>query len=83
MQEKKAPGPDKIRADTLKLAGNPLIGALTKVVNYVLATGYFPARWKEGECIFLHKPGKPPSDPASYRPITLLNLVRKVCERVM
>ena len=49
----------------------------------MLHTGRFPPRWKEGDCIFLHKAGKPYRDATSYRPITLLNIMSKVCERVM
>ena len=82
-KNKKAPGPDAIRADAMKLAGPAFVAALTKIVNYVLKTGRYPPRWKKGDCIFLHKPGKPYRDAASYRPITLLNIMGKVCERVM
>lgn len=82
-KNKKAPGPDGIQADILKLGGLPLWNALTKIINYTLSTGYYPERWKVGECIFLHKAGKNYKEPASYRPITLLNIMGKVCERIM
>ena len=82
-KNKKAPGPDTIRADAMKLAGPAFVAALTKIIDYVLATGYYPTQWKTGNCVFLHKAGKPYRDAASYRPITLLNIMGKVCERVM
>ena len=82
-RNKKAPGPDTIKADAMKLAGPAFVAALTKIINYTLSTGRYPARWKEGDCIFLHKTGKPYREASSYRPITLLNIMGKVCERVM
>lgn len=82
-KNKKAPGPDHIKVDALKLAGPAFYCALTRVINYVLKTGYYPQRWKLGECIFLHKAGKNYKEAKSYRPITLLNIMGKVCERIL
>lgn len=82
-KNKKAPGPDQIKADTIKLAGPALWNALRKAINYVLLTGYYSERWKLGDCIFLHKSGKNYKNPKSYRPITLLNIMGKICERIM
>jgi hypothetical protein len=82
-KNKKAPGPDQLRADALKLAGPAYHNALAHIINYTLRTGYFPKRWKLGDCIFLHKPGKSHTEAASYRPITLLCIMGKLCERIM
>lgn len=82
-KNRKAPGPDGIQGYALKYAGPVLWKRLADVVNYILHTGYFPTRWKTGECIFLHKNGKDYRQPTSYRPITLLNTMSKVCERVL
>lgn len=82
-KNKKAPGPDQIRADAIKLAGPAYYNALVRIINYTLRTGYYPKRWKLGDCIFLHKPGKPHTEATSYRPITLLNIMGKLCERIM
>lgn len=79
----KAPGPDNIRIGAIKLAGPALWNHIRKIVNYTLTTGYYPDRWKIGECIFLHKAGKNYKDPSSYRPITLLNIMGKICERII
>ena len=82
-KNRKAPGPDQIKADALKLAGPAFFNALARVINNTLETGYYPSRWKLGDCIFLHKAGKNYRDAKSYRPITLLNIMGKVCEHVM
>jgi hypothetical protein len=82
-KNKKAPGPDQLRADALKLGGKAFLEAFKRVADYVLTTGYFPRRWKQGECIFLHKAGKNYREAKSYRPITLLNIMGKLCERLI
>lgn len=82
-KNRKAPGPDRIQGYALKSAGPCLWFKLTHIINYVLSTGYFPQRWKLGECIFLHKSGKNTRLASSYRPITLLNTMAKICERLM
>lgn len=82
-KNRKAPGHDKIQGYALKSAGPCLWFKLTHIVNYVLSTGYYPHRWKLGECIFLHKHGKNTRLASSYRPITLLNTMGKICERLM
>ncbi|KAJ8714775.1 hypothetical protein PYW07_003000 [Mythimna separata] len=82
-KNKKAPGPDKIKADALKLGGNPFIIRYKVIADYLLLTGYYPKRWKIGECIFLHKAGKNYRDAKSYRPITLLNIMGKLHERLL
>ena len=82
-KNKKAPGPDNIKADALKLGGGVFLEAYRPLANFIMSTGYFPKRWKTGVCIFLHKPGKDHRQPSSYRPITLLNIMGKLCERII
>lgn len=82
-KNKKAPGPDKIKADALKLGGDPFLIRYKVIADYLLLTGYYPNRWKIGECIFLHKAGKTHRDAKSYRPITLLNIMGKLHERLL
>lgn len=82
-KNKKAPGPDGIKAGALKLGGEVFIEAFVPLANFVLSTGYFPKRWKTGVCIFLHKAGKDHRQASSYRPITLLNIMGKLCERLI
>lgn len=82
-KNKKAPGLDGIKADALKLGGEVFIEAFVPLANFVLSTGYFPMKWKTGVCIFLHKDGKDHRLAPSYRPITLLNIMGKLCERLI
>jgi hypothetical protein len=63
----------------------PTIGIkyLTRLFNAVLLKGYFPAQWKVAEFILILKPGKPPNELKSYRPISLLPIVSKVFEKLL
>ena len=49
-----------------------------------LTYGCFPNAWKKACVIALPKsPEKPRTDPASYRPISLLSVLGKILERMM
>ena len=52
--------------------------------NACLTYGCFPNVWKKACAIALPKsPEKPRTDPASYRPISLLSVLGKTLERIM
>jgi hypothetical protein len=42
-------------------------------MNYSFKYSYFPTAWKQPNVISIIKPGRDPSDPNSYKPISLLN----------
>jgi hypothetical protein len=44
---------------------------------------YFPTAWKSAKFLPIQKPGKPPSDPCSHRPIRLLSTLCKLLERAV
>ena len=44
---------------------------------------YFPAQWKVALIILIAKPGKPTENVTSYRPINLLPVLSKICEKVI
>jgi hypothetical protein len=48
-----------------------------------LLKGYFPAQWKVAEIILILKPGKPPNELISYRPINLLSIASNVFEKLL
>jgi hypothetical protein len=43
---------------------------------------YFPVQWKYSQIIMIAKPGNPPTETNSYRPISLLPTLSKVFERI-
>lgn len=79
----KAPGPDGIKAIILQKSGPEFRLRLLQLYNAILRRGYFPKRWKHAHVIMIHKPGKNKTDPKSYRPISLLNVLGKIFERII
>jgi hypothetical protein len=63
----------------------PIIGIkyLAQLFIAVLLKGYFPAKWKVAQIILILKPGEPPNELTSYRPISLLPIVSKVFEKLL
>lgn len=79
----KAPGPDRIENKILKNLSRKAIAQLHYICNAILKLQYFPTAWKHGHTIPIHKQGKDPNLPLSYRPITLLNTMAKLTERII
>jgi len=79
----KAPGPDGIPNKVLKIA----IKANTKeyVVKYnaCLTEGVFPSHWKTQRLVFIPKGEKPAEEPSSYRPLSMLDTVGKILEKII
>lgn len=83
LPKKKAPDPDSI---TNKMLNKTHDSALQKITNINYAkpsTNYFPAQWKNTNIIFIHKQGKPHKDVKSCRPISLLNTLSKLIEKII
>lgn len=79
---KKAPGFDLITAEILVQLPNNTIKGLTNIINACLRLNYVPTLWKVAEVIMIAKPGKPPNDVTSYRPISLLPILSKLLEKL-
>ena len=43
----------------------------------------FPRKWKKQKLVLIEKPGKPPGEPSPYRPICLLDTMRKILEKII
>ena len=76
----KAPGPDNIPNFALKLAVHTIPELFADTFNSCLSEGVFPKRWKKQRLVLLPKGKKAPEDPASYRPICMLDTVGKIFE---
>jgi hypothetical protein len=53
------------------------------VFNAVLRRQYFPPVWKYVRVSPILKPGKDPTQPSSYRPISLLDTVGRLFEKIL
>ena len=76
----KASGPDFVHAKLLKEGANILSKHLCKLFNMSLSSSYFPNKWKLGNVVPVCKKGDK-TDPANYRPISLLCCMGKVFEK--
>ena len=83
LNSKKAPGYDMITAEILKQLPPKGIVKLTHLFNAALRLQHVPKKWKIAEIITLLKPGKPPDQVSSYRPISLLPIISKVFEKLI
>lgn len=79
----KAPGFDLITGRILKELPRKALVMLTTIYNSMLRLAYFPMTWKFAQIILIPKPGKPPNNVTSYRPISLLPIMSKIFERLL
>jgi hypothetical protein len=79
----KAPGPNGLRNRALKHLPQRAISLLVALLNAALIAQYFPPVWKHARVISILKPGKDPSLPSSYRPISLLDTIGKLFEKIV
>ena len=83
LPDKKAPGPDGIQNIVLKRLPPSGIAFLTKIINAILELKIYPTAWKEGRILLFPKNSGDLHNPESYRPITLLNTMGKVAEKII
>ncbi|CAB0040047.1 unnamed protein product [Trichogramma brassicae] len=83
IKERSAPGPDGIPNSALKIAIAARPDIFLRVYTMCLETGVFPSGWKRQRLVLLPKPGKPPDEPSSYRPLCMLDTAGKILERII
>ena len=79
---RKASGPDDVSSQVLRHCSSELAGSLTEVFTSCVQEDTWPSIWKGARVVPVHKK-KSRSDPANYRPISLLSVVGKVFERIV
>lgn len=79
----KAPGLDDLRVEQLKHFGTDTLKWLLKLMNSCINTCHIPKIWRKARVIALLKPGKEPSEPKNFRPVSLLCHLYKVLEKMI
>jgi hypothetical protein len=79
----KALGPDGIPNRALKHLLQRAVSLLAQIFNAILLTHHVPTMWKHAQVISILKPGKDPALPSSYQPISLLDTIGKILERIL
>ena len=82
MSSSRACGTDGITIHMLRCTFSVVGPHLLKIVNHCIARCDFPDQWKAAIVTALHKKGDI-SDPNNYRPISVIPVVAKLCERVV
>ena len=78
----KAPGPDGISNWVLKECCNQLVDRIHSMIRLSLLQGKIPKDWKRANIVPIYKGGNK-EDPLNYRPVSLLSVVGKLCERIV
>jgi ribonuclease HI len=78
-----APGPDGIHYEMIKRAHHTTHYFILSLFNEIWGSGNIPLLWREAFIIPIAKPGKDPSDPLNYRPISLTSCMGKLLEKMI
>ena len=77
----KAPGTDKIPSRVIKESAPVIIPSITSIINSSFNCGVFPSVWKTAEVCPIPNDGDH-EVASNNRPITLLSIISKVCEKI-
>lgn len=83
LKKRKAPGISQIDREILLNIPDNMIINLTEIFNAALSAGRFPDHFKTAVIKLILKSGKTPTSALNYRPISLLESVGKVFERLL
>ena len=78
----KATGPDEISCKMLKETAGSIAPSFTRLLQLSLSTATFPSCWKQANVLSIFKKGDQ-SDFGNNRPVSLLNICSKVCEKII
>ena len=80
MAPNKTPGNDKVPIHVIKTCLTVISPTITSIINASLLTSSFPSVWKNSEVVPIHKGGDH-QIANNNRPISLLPVLSKICER--
>ncbi|CAB3386463.1 Hypothetical predicted protein [Cloeon dipterum] len=83
MKNRKAPGPDNLQNEVVRLLWAALPDEITAFLNVSLELGSFPVAWKNSNLKLLYKGKGAVSDVNSYRGISLCCSLYNLLDRVM
>ena len=79
----KSPGLSGIRICAFRHLPPNYITIIISLFSSIIASKYWPIKFKSSKMVFGPKPGKPKSDPLNYRPISLLEILAKLFEKII
>lgn len=78
-----APGEDEISYQMLRHLHPSATAMILAIFNQIWLTHCYPEQWRRAIVLAFPKPGKPPSEPSSYRPIALTSCLGKLMEKIV
>ena len=82
LSEKKATGLDSISSKLLKISAPVICTSIAEVFNCSISSGIFPDDWKLARVTPVFKSGDS-YDVNNYRPISIIPVIAKVCEKII
>lgn len=83
LRGKKAPGPDGLGSETVKVLFHIAPDYCVNVFNSLLSDGIFPRIWKKADLVLIEKGKKDACGQMTYRPVCLLDALGKVMEDLL
>lgn len=83
MQNSKAPGPDGYTSEFYKAFKDQISPILLEVYNEAIEKEILPPTFYQANISVIHKTEKDPLNPASYRPISLINVDNKILAKIL
>lgn len=83
LKNNKAPGPDGIPTEVIKVIAAQRPEILLKMYNTCLEEGVFPEQWKKQQLVLISKGKGDMTLPSSYRPLCMLDTAGKLLERMI
>lgn len=83
LANRKAPGPDGIPAEVLKVMARVCPQLLLNMYNKCLKEGIFPKQWTIQKLVLINKGKGDPNSPSSYRPLCMLDTAGKLLEKLL
>ena len=82
-QKDRTPGPSGIRKPYYSNLPPNIISNICHMFNCCYAAGIYPEQFKTAEIVMIPKNNLPTDDPDKYRPISLLNFLGKIFEKIL
>lgn len=79
LPNRKAPGPDHLRAEMLKPVSATILPIISSLFTLCWQWSYAPTLWRQAQIVPIYKKNNP-DDPSNYRPISLTSHMRKLME---
>lgn len=83
LKNRKAPGPDGIPVEAIKVAVATCPQMMLKVYNTCLEEGVFCKRWKQARLVLINKGKGEQRLASSYRPLCMLDTAGKLLEKLL